>query len=110
MTALLVAIGAVAFLVLVFVAGLAWIFVRAVVWLVLLPFRLLAAAVVLPLLLLKFVMLGVFGVLAFALALGGVLAAFGVAVVVNAPLLPLAAVAALIWMLRPGSRRSAAVS
>jgi hypothetical protein len=75
--------------------------VGALVWLVLLPFRLVFFVV-------KLAVLGLAGGLGIAaLVIAGVLVAAGLLLAVLAPLLPLALVVGLIWMLFRSSRRPA---
>ena len=80
---------------------------KAVLWLVLLPFRLLFLALALPLLLIN-VVVGIVGgvLLATFLAIGGVLVAILLAVV--APLLPLALLVLGTWALFRLMKRPAA--
>ncbi len=88
------------------VAATLWLVFRLAVFVVLLPFRLLFALVALPLLLLKFVFVAIgFVVLMVALAAGGLLVTMGLLV----PLLPLALVVGVVWMIVSHARRPAAV-
>ena len=75
---------------------------KAVVWLVLFPLRLIFGILLLPLILLKALLGGLFMTV---FAIVGVVLALAFAAVLAVPLVPLLAVAFLVWLLlRAGSR------
>lgn len=84
---------------------------KALLWLVLLPFRLLFGLIVLPLLLVKLVLGGIlFLVLAPVLLLSVAVGILGVAAAAIVPLLPLLFIAGVIWLLVRLSRPAPAVT
>ena len=76
-----------------------WLFLRVVLWIVLLPFKLLFFAVAIPLLVVKLVVGFVLFLLFFALAFGSLLAFAGLFLALLVPLLPFVILAFAIWAL-----------
>lgn len=90
-------------------AGL--VLVKAVVWLVVLPFRLLFYVLLLPLVLIKVVLAGLLMlVVAPVLVIAAVLGALAVAAAILVPLLPLAFIGFAIWMVVRLSRGAPATT
>ena len=81
---------------------------RVILWIVLLPFRLLFALLILPLLLFKLLIGGlVFLIVGPVLAILAFVAAIVIGAVVAVPLLPLLLVGAIIWMILRTGRSTA---
>ena len=76
-----------------------WLFLRVVLWIVLLPFKLLFLAVAIPLFFVKLVVGFIAFLLLCALALGSVLALAGLFLALLVPLLPFVILAFAIWAL-----------
>jgi hypothetical protein len=89
-------------------SAVVWFVFHAIVWLVLLPFRLLGAILTLPFLLLKVLLAIVVGVVAFGLALGGIVLVAALTTALVAPILPLLLVVGLTWAVVRLMRRPAA--
>ena len=104
-TALLVGFGLAVAAVFTGLAAASWLLLRAVLWVVLLPFKLIGLALLLPLALLKLVLVAVVGVIALALLIAGAAAIVGVGLAVVAPLLPIALVFGLFWLVVRAGRR-----
>ncbi len=85
-----------------------WLFLRVVVWLVLLPFKLLFLAVAIPVLIVKLVVGLIAFLLFFVLAFGSILALAGVFFAVLVPLLPFVILAFAIWALARVMKRPVA--
>ena len=99
----------------IFIVMVAWalvataaILLKCVVWLVLLPFRLLFAILLLPFLLIKAIVGGVLMVIVLPiLAIAGIVAAIALAAAVLVPLLPVLFIALAIWFVIRASQRPA---
>jgi hypothetical protein len=76
-----------------------WLFLRVVLWIVLLPFKVLFLAVAIPLFFVKLVVGFIAFLLFFVLAFGSLIALAGIFVAVLVPLLPFAILAFAIWAL-----------
>ncbi len=82
---------------------------RILFWIVLLPFRLLFLLLLLPFLLLKALIGGALFVVGPLLAIVGIAVGLLLAVVLSIPLLPLLAIAFVVWVVMRSSRRPALV-
>lgn len=82
---------------------------RILFWLVLLPFRLLFLLLLLPFLILKALLGGVFFLIGPLLAIVGIAAGLLLAMLLSIPLLPLLAIAFVVWVVMRSARGPALV-
>jgi hypothetical protein len=78
--------------------------VRVLVWLLVLPFKIVGLALLLPVWLIKIVLAGALGLVTVGLAIAGILAVVTVVLAIAVPILPVVLLVAIIGLAVRGSR------